>query len=368
MDPVRYRILGTTQALRPDGSTVPVGGARLRALLTVLAMRAGRTVPAGLLVDEVWDGDPPADASGALQALVGRLRRVLGAEAVVSEEGGYRLAASADDIDVHRFERLVGEGTRALGDRDPAKAADALDDALALWREPALADLPDRTAESARLEARRLDALRARHTAALALGHAEQSLPELTALCDSHPLDEPLLALRLRALRDAGRPAQALAAYEDVRQLLADRLGSDPGPELRALHTELLQPGGLGEEASRGEGGGRPGGPYGGTRGARGPYGAGHRAGETGADGLPPGSRAGTDGRWPGSGRGTGADRPSPGPGALPASPGGSADAVAPGAAWTRDDGSRKPGRPAPRPRVGCARQPPRPPHLLRRA
>ncbi|MFG2029479.1 BTAD domain-containing putative transcriptional regulator [Streptomyces sp. NPDC048825] len=243
MDPVRYRILGTTQAIRPDGSPVPLGGARLRALLTVLALRGGRTVPAGLLVDEVWDGDPPADATGALQALVGRLRRVLGADAVVSEEGGYRLAASADDIDLHRFERLVGEGTRALGDRDPAKAAVALDDALALWREPALADLPDRTAESARCDARRLDALRARHTAALALGHAEQSLPELTALCDTHPLDEPLQALRLRALRYAGRTAQALAAYEDVRQLLADRLGSDPGPELRALHGELLSAG-----------------------------------------------------------------------------------------------------------------------------
>ncbi|GAA2660509.1 AfsR/SARP family transcriptional regulator [Streptomyces vastus] len=244
MDPVRYRILGTTQALRPDGSPVPVGGARLRALLTVLALRGGRTVPAGLLVDEVWDGDPPADATGALQALVGRLRRVLGADAVVSEQGGYRLAASADDIDLHRFERLVGEGMRALGDRDPAKAAIALDDALALWREPALTDLPDRTAESVRWEARRLDALRARHTAALALGHAEQALPELTALCDTHPLDEPLQALRLRALRDAGRTAQALAAYEDVRQLLADRLGSDPGPELRALHGELLSVGG----------------------------------------------------------------------------------------------------------------------------
>ncbi|NGO48151.1 AfsR/SARP family transcriptional regulator [Streptomyces ureilyticus] len=349
MDPVRYRILGTTQALRPDGSSVPVGGARLRALLTVLALRGGRGVPAGLLVDEVWDGDPPADATGALQALVGRLRRVLGTEAVVSEEGGYRLAASADDIDVHRFERLVGEGTRALGDRDPAKAAVALDDALALWREPALADLPDRTAESARLAARRLDALRARHTAALALGHAEQSLPELTALCDSHPLDEPLQALRLRALRDAGRPAQALAAYEDVRQLLADRLGSDPGPELRVLHAELLQPGEWGEEASRGEGGGRPGGPYGGTRGARGPYGAGHRADETGADGLPPGSRAGADGRWSDSGRGTSADRPSPGTGAppaVPASPSG-ADAVAPGTGGYATTGAEGPAAPS---------------------
>ncbi|MGW0138037.1 BTAD domain-containing putative transcriptional regulator [Streptomyces calvus] len=240
MDPVRYRILGTTQALRPDGTVVPVGGARLRALLTVLALRAGRTVPAGLLVDEVWDGDPPADATGALQALVGRLRRVLGADAVASADGGYRLAAAPDDVDLHRFERLAGEGLRALTDGDAEKAAAVLDDALALWRGPALAGLPDRTAEAARLETRHLDVVRARHAAALALGDAEQCLPDLTALCDSHPLDEPLQALRLRALHDTGRTAEALAAYEDVRRLLADRLGSDPGPELRALHARLL--------------------------------------------------------------------------------------------------------------------------------
>ncbi|MFE1308057.1 BTAD domain-containing putative transcriptional regulator [Streptomyces sp. NPDC058755] len=240
MNPVRYRLLGPTQALRPDGTPVPVGGARLRALLSVLALRAGRTVPTDLLVDEVWGAEPPADATGALQALVGRLRRALGADAVASAEGGYRLAADPDDIDLGRFDRLTGEGLGALADGDPAKAAAVLDDALALWHGPALADLPDHTADAARWETRRLDALRGRHTAALALGHAEQSLPELAALCDSHPLDEPLQALRLRALRDAGRPAQALAAYEDVRQLLADRLGSDPGAELRALHAELL--------------------------------------------------------------------------------------------------------------------------------
>ncbi|MER7562889.1 BTAD domain-containing putative transcriptional regulator [Streptomyces sp. NPDC097941] len=243
MDPVRYRILGTTQALRPDGTSVPVGGTRLRALLTVLALRPGRTVPVSLLVDEVWGDDPPADATGALQALVGRLRRALGADAVASVEGGgYRLTAGPDDIDLHRFERLAGDGMRALADGDPAKAAVVLDDALALWRGPALADLPDRTAEAARVQARRLDALRARHTAALALGQADQCLPELTALCDTHPLDEPLQALRLRALRDTGRTAEALAAYETVRQLLADRLGADPGAELRALHGQLLRP------------------------------------------------------------------------------------------------------------------------------
>ncbi|MET8721718.1 AfsR/SARP family transcriptional regulator [Streptomyces misionensis] len=242
MNPVRYRLLGPTQALRPDGTSVPVGGARLRALLSVLALRAGRTVPAGVLVDEVWGADPPADSAGALQALVGRLRRALGADAVASAEGGYRLAAAAEDVDLTRFDRLTGDGLAALAEGDAPKAAALLDDALALWHGPALADLPDHTAEAARWETRRLDARRARLTAALALGQAETALPELTALCDAHPLDEPLQALRLRALRDLGRPAQALAAYEDVRRLIADRLGSDPGPELRALHARLLGP------------------------------------------------------------------------------------------------------------------------------
>ncbi len=240
--PVRYRILGTTQVLRPDGTAVPLGGARLRALLTVLALRAGRAVPTGLLVEEVWDGDPPADAPGALQALVGRLRRALGADSVASADGGYRLAAAPDDVDLHRFDRLAGEGARALADGDPAKAAVVLDDALALWRGPVLADLPDRTAEAARWETRHFEALRARHTAALDLGQAEHALPELTALCDGHPLDEPLQALRLRALRDTGRTAEALAAYESVRRVLADRLGTDPGRELRDLHGGLLAP------------------------------------------------------------------------------------------------------------------------------
>ncbi|WP_343235250.1 helix-turn-helix domain-containing protein, partial [Streptomyces sp. SID10853] len=120
---MHYRILSTTQAFRPDGTAVALGGARLRALLTVLALRAGRSVPAGVLVDEVWDGEPPADATGALQALVARLRRVLGHAAVASADGGYRLCAEADDVDLYRFERLAGEGARALDEGAPAKAA-----------------------------------------------------------------------------------------------------------------------------------------------------------------------------------------------------------------------------------------------------
>ncbi|MFI6960950.1 ATP-binding protein [Streptomyces sp. NPDC050255] len=238
---MRYGILGTTQALRDDGTAVAVGGARLRALLAVLALRTGRTVPFAVLVDEVWDGDPPADASGALQALVGRLRRALGHAEVVSADNGYRLAAEPDSVDLHRFERLAGEGTRALDAGDPAKALSVLDDALGLWRGPVLADLPDRYALAARWTARRLDARRTRLTAALTLGRADEVLPELAALCEEHPLDEPLQALRLRALRDAGRTAQALAAYDEVRTVIADRLGTDPGPGLSALHAELLR-------------------------------------------------------------------------------------------------------------------------------
>ncbi|MER6449507.1 AfsR/SARP family transcriptional regulator [Streptomyces venezuelae] len=236
---MRYAILGTAQATHDDGTPVAVGGARLRALLTALALRPGRVVPAPLLVAEVWDGHPPADAVAALQALVARLRRALGHPAVRSAEGGYQLAAEREDVDLYRFERLARAGGRAS---DPAEAAALYEEALALWRGPALADLPDPAAEAARWEAVRLDARRGRLAAALAMGEAERCLPELNALCTQLPLDEPLYALRIRALRDAGRPAEALAEYESLRRELSDRLGTDPGPELRALHAELLTP------------------------------------------------------------------------------------------------------------------------------
>ncbi|MEU9119306.1 BTAD domain-containing putative transcriptional regulator [Streptomyces sp. NPDC048506] len=239
---MRYGILGTTQADRTDGTAVALGGARLRALLTALALRPGRTLPPDVLIADVWGMDPPADAAGALQALVGRLRRALGHAAVASVDGGYRLCAEPDAVDLHRFERLATDGGRALAAADPARAAELLDEALTLWRGPALVDLPDAGVEAARAESRRLDAQRLRLAADLALGRADRALPTLAALCQDHPLDEPLQALRLRALRAAGRTAEALAAYEEIRTGLVDRLGADPGPELRALHAELLAP------------------------------------------------------------------------------------------------------------------------------
>ncbi|WP_190135714.1 AfsR/SARP family transcriptional regulator [Streptomyces longispororuber] len=236
---MRYRVLGATEAHDDKGTPVPVGGPRLRALLAALALRAGRAAPVDALIDDIWAGDPPADAPAALQALVGRLRRALGRDAITSEPGGYRLAARPDDIDLHRFERLAREGTAALDRGDPATAARTLREALALWHGPALADLPDRTAAT-RPEARRTEATRARIEADLLLGQALDVLPELRELTATQPYDETLHALLIRALRDAGRGADALAAYERARRTLADGLGTDPGPELRALHAELL--------------------------------------------------------------------------------------------------------------------------------
>ncbi|WP_037837551.1 BTAD domain-containing putative transcriptional regulator [Streptomyces sp. NRRL F-5650] len=235
---MRYRILGVAQT-EDHGTAASPGGPRLRALLTALALRPGDVVTSATLIDEIWPGDdePPQDAPAALQALVGRLRRTVGKEAVASAPGGYRLAATRDDVDLYVFERLVRQGTTALGHGDAARAARHLDEALALWRGPALADLPG---HSARPDALHLEATRARIEAGLRLGDAHDAVPRLRELIAAHPYDEPLHALLISALRATGRDADALAAYENVRRTLADGLGADPGPRLRALHAELL--------------------------------------------------------------------------------------------------------------------------------
>ncbi|MGW3203590.1 BTAD domain-containing putative transcriptional regulator [Streptomyces sp. NPDC001135] len=237
---MRYRILGVTEAADDQGTPVPIGGQRLRTLLTALALRPGRTTAPEALIDDIWADDRPSDAPAALQALVGRLRRALGKQTVSSGPGGYRLEATEDDVDLYVFERLTRTGTQALTAGDPATAHRTLTEALALWHGPALADLADRTA-AARPDALRLTATRARAAAALDLGRAPDAVPELTELTAAHPLDEPLHALLIRALRDTGRTADALAAYESARRTLADTLGTDPGPELKALHASLLQ-------------------------------------------------------------------------------------------------------------------------------
>ncbi|GAB7183506.1 BTAD domain-containing putative transcriptional regulator [Kitasatospora sp. Ki12] len=237
---MHYGILGTTTAHHDDGTQVPLGGARLRALLTALALRQGRPVPADLLVDEVWDADPPQDSSAALQTLVGRLRRTVGRDEVGSGPAGYWLTGPGTDL--ADFQRLSAEGRRALDAGEHAVAAERLRAALALWRGPALADLPDRTGPAARLEAQREEARRHRITADLGLGRAGELVAELAELCERHPLDEPLQLLMIRALHESGRTAEALRHYERTRRALADELGADPGRQLQSVHAELLAP------------------------------------------------------------------------------------------------------------------------------
>ncbi|GAA2144688.1 hypothetical protein GCM10009760_32480 [Kitasatospora kazusensis] len=237
-----YSILGTTSARQDDGTPIPLGGARLRALLTALALRQGRPVPADLLVDEVWGADPPQDASAALQTLVGRLRRTVGRDEVGSGPAGYWLTGGATDLG--EFERLTAEGRKALDAADHGLAAERLGAALALWRGPALADLPDRAGPATRLEAQREDVRRQRIRAELALGRAAGLTAELAELCELRPSDEQAQVLLIRALRDSGRTADALRQFDTARRALADELGADPGTELRALHQDLLRPAG----------------------------------------------------------------------------------------------------------------------------
>ncbi|MFF5423374.1 MULTISPECIES: BTAD domain-containing putative transcriptional regulator [unclassified Streptomyces] len=235
---MRYLILGTTEALGPDGSPLRLGGARLRALLAALALRGGRPASVTELVDDVYGDEPPRDAPAALQALAGRLRRTLGPEAVLSVPGpGYRLAARPEDIDLYVFRRRAAEATARLDAGDPETAAALFRDALALFRGPALADLPGPA--GLRPEAQRLAALRRRVEADLRRG-APGLVPELTELTATYPYDEAFHAQLIRALRAEGRPADALAAFASARRTLADSLGTDPGPALTALHHELL--------------------------------------------------------------------------------------------------------------------------------
>ncbi|MCX4771028.1 BTAD domain-containing putative transcriptional regulator [Streptomyces sp. NBC_01285] len=277
---MRYLILGVTEARDEQGGALPLGGMRLRALLAALALRPGRSVPIAELVDDVWADDPPADAPAALQALVGRLRRALGRDTLTSTPGGYRLAAGPDDVDLHVFERLARQGAAELTSGAPEDAARTLRTALALWRGPALADLPDRD-HALRPQAHRLAALERRIEADLRCAGAGPPagtttvagtppatpspsaappaalVPELMELTAAHPYDERFRAQLIRALRAAGRQADALAAYEDARRALAEGLGTDPGPELTALHRGLLAPasfapGPAGTEPARG--------------------------------------------------------------------------------------------------------------------
>ncbi|MFE2758074.1 BTAD domain-containing putative transcriptional regulator, partial [Actinosynnema sp. NPDC059335] len=240
---MRVGVLGPLEVVA-DGAAVEVGGARVRALLVRLAVAAGRVVTTEELADALWPDDKPADEVAAVRSLVSRLRRALPADVLRSAHGGYRLDVPADAVDALRFDRLAREAKAALAAGDPTTAGDRAEEALALWRGPALADAagaPFAVGYVAGLDETRLALLEDAAAADLARGRAGHLVAELTDLATRHPLRERLQALLLRALVATGRAAEALAAYEDIRRRFADELGADPGPELRETHREILR-------------------------------------------------------------------------------------------------------------------------------
>ncbi|WP_031167237.1 ATP-binding protein [Streptomyces durhamensis] len=239
---MRFGILGPLDIRTDDGDPIDPGGPRPRALLTLLLLDAGRPVATERLTDGLYGAEPPADAAGALQSQISRLRRRLAPHTrIEAGPAGYRIGVPADHVDAHRFERLAREGREALAAGDFRGAADRLRTALALWRGPALPDLPGSHADTARLEELRLAAVQDRIEADLASDGGPELIPELRSLLATHPLSERLYGQLMRALHAGGRPAEALAVYEEARRTLADELGADPSPELAALHLELLR-------------------------------------------------------------------------------------------------------------------------------
>lgn len=230
---MRVLLLGPFAIRDDQDRPVDLSGARLRALVARLALEPGREVPADTLTDAVWEDRAPS--ANALQALVSRVRRVIGAERLLRGAVGYRLVLDPDDVDAPLFERLAATGRR---DGDLT----ALREAERLWRGPAMADLLD--LRFARNEAVRLERLRAeaaRERLALDLVTGGDVLAELEPLAAAHPLDERWQALLVRALHATGRTAEALDAYERTRERLADELGADPSAELADLHLQILR-------------------------------------------------------------------------------------------------------------------------------
>ncbi|WP_448625945.1 BTAD domain-containing putative transcriptional regulator [Geodermatophilus sp. URMC 64] len=246
---VAFGVLGGVWATR-DGAPVDLGGHRQRSVIARLLVSRGAVVPADLLVADLWHAETPPRAQAALQAHVSHLRRALEpdrpprtpARLLLTVPPGYALRPDDDAVDALRAARLLADGDR-LADDDPAAARDRYAAALELWRGPAYAEYADEpwcAPEAARLDELRLTAVERWAAAALAAPGRADPLARLRAHVAEHPLREEGWRLLALGLYRAGRQADALAALREVRARLADELGVDPGPALRALEDDVL--------------------------------------------------------------------------------------------------------------------------------
>jgi DNA-binding SARP family transcriptional activator len=243
---LEFRVLGPLEVYRGTGA-LSLGGQKQRALLTLLLLHANEVVSSDRLIDGVWGESPPRTVGAALRVYMSKLRKLLESDgsdvAIVTRSQGYMLGIEPEQLDLHRFERLVREGREALAVRSAEKAAARLGEALELWRGPPLADLAYASPTAStigRLVELRLCALEDQIEAELALGHHFDLVPELEALVAEYPLRERLRAQLMVALYRTGRQSEALQAYRAARRLLAEELGIDPGPELQRLEKAIL--------------------------------------------------------------------------------------------------------------------------------
>jgi WD40 repeat protein/serine/threonine protein kinase len=240
--PMEFRVLGPLEIAEGDRPRT-LGGPRQRTVLAHLILRANQAMDPDRLIDEVWGDEPPPAVRSTLRGYISHLRKALGPGLIERSSGGYVLRTERSAIDAVKFEGLVREG-RAILSADPAAAAQAFEQALGLWRGPALGDLADQASllpEIARLEELRLAALEDRIGAELELGRHRELVPELETLVAAHPFRERLWLHLVTALYRSGRQGDALAAFQRVRGLLAEELGIDPSPQLRRLQDRILR-------------------------------------------------------------------------------------------------------------------------------
>jgi DNA-binding SARP family transcriptional activator/tetratricopeptide (TPR) repeat protein len=241
---MRFRILGPIEVQTSQGWS-GIGASKWRSLLAVLLLHPERVVATDQLLAELWQEKLPAGARKLVNLYVLRLRRLIGdplGEVLVTRAPGYLLHVETGDLDSWCFERQVAESRDEWKDGHAERAAGRLASALALWRGPALSDVtaPSALLETRRLEEARVSALQLRVEADLACGRHAEVVGELRELVARHSLHEQFWSQLIRALRESGRDAEALQTYEHARVVIADELGSDPGPELRALHQAMI--------------------------------------------------------------------------------------------------------------------------------
>src|SRR5262245_60055894 len=229
---MEFRILGPLEVAK-DGELLSLGGARQRAVLALLLTRPNEVVSVDRLIDELWGDEPPRTAGNTVQYYVSQLRKLLCAERIVTRPPGYAVRVEPEELDLQRFELLLQRG-----------GADALHEALELWRGPALADFAGEAfarEEIGRLEELRVVALERRIDADLELGHHDELAGELEQLVAQHPLRERFRAQLMLSLYRSGRQAEALAAYQAARTSLVEELGIEPGSALQELERAMLR-------------------------------------------------------------------------------------------------------------------------------